>query len=51
MPVYSVLGMWITVASIMAIVWYMVVYGTKRDVLILLAVAWVIVIILWRLGI
>ena len=51
MPVFFVFGVGLTVISVMWVLTHIVFYGTKRDLLILLAVAWVIVFVLWKAGI
>ena len=51
MPVFFVFGVGLAVITAMAIATHVAFYGTKRDVVILFIIAWVIVIILWRLSI
>jgi hypothetical protein len=51
MPVFFVLGVGLAAITVMAIAIHVAFYGTKRDVVTLFIVAWVIVIILWAVQI
>lgn len=51
MPVFFVLGVALAAITAAAIAINVIFYGTKRDVVIMFGVAWVIVIILWAVQI
>ena len=51
MPIYFMLGVWLTVITVAVIVINVLFYGGPWARLGLFITAWVIVIILWRLGI
>ena len=51
MPVFFVLGVGLAAITAAAIAVHVAFYGTRRDVVTLFIVAWVIVIILWAVQI